>query len=140
MNVLKIKVRDIKPEGLELDEKVSAKDIGVEEREDFQVTSPVRVKSKILKTSDRVLADTDIDYKYHSYCGRCLEIIEKEGHEHFLFDFPKQEFPEEIDLAEEIRQEVVMDVPLRLLCQENCKGLCGGCGVNLNNEKCKCKK
>lgn len=45
---------------------------------------------------------------------------------------------EEIDLAPLIREQVLLALPTRPLCSEECRGLCGGCGVNLNNEKCVC--
>jgi uncharacterized protein len=45
---------------------------------------------------------------------------------------------EEINLAPLIREQVMLALPTRPLCQENCRGLCGGCGVDLNNEPCAC--
>lgn len=35
---------------------------------------------------------------------------------------------------------VVLNLPTRFLCRENCKGLCDGCGVNLNKGECSCPK
>jgi uncharacterized metal-binding protein YceD (DUF177 family) len=45
---------------------------------------------------------------------------------------------EEIDLAPLIKEQVLLALPTRPLCGEECRGLCGGCGVNLNSEKCVC--
>jgi uncharacterized protein len=44
----------------------------------------------------------------------------------------------ELDISQEIRDLVILDQPWRFLCQEDCKGLCPGCGVNLNLEACRC--
>jgi uncharacterized protein len=43
-----------------------------------------------------------------------------------------------IDLADEVRQTVVLAVPLKLLCRTECKGLCARCGADLNKESCSC--
>jgi DUF177 domain-containing protein len=43
-----------------------------------------------------------------------------------------------IDLAPLIQEQVLLSLPTRPLCREDCRGLCGGCGVNLNDETCVC--
>ena len=43
-----------------------------------------------------------------------------------------------IDLGEDVRQTLILAVPLKLLCRPECKGLCPQCGTNLNNETCSC--
>ena len=45
----------------------------------------------------------------------------------------------QIDLTDDIRESVMLSIPLKLLCKENCKGLCPHCGVNLNIRTCSCK-
>jgi uncharacterized protein len=47
---------------------------------------------------------------------------------------------DEIDLAPLIAEQVMLALPTRPLCGENCRGLCGSCGVNLNNDSCDCSK
>ena len=38
------------------------------------------------------------------------------------------------------REAVILELPMRFLCSEDCKGLCPGCGSNLNNGPCDCVK
>jgi uncharacterized protein len=45
---------------------------------------------------------------------------------------------DEINLAPLLREQVILALPTRPLCKENCRGLCCGCGVNLNDEPCAC--
>ncbi|MFQ5849401.1 MAG: DUF177 domain-containing protein [Candidatus Binatia bacterium] len=45
---------------------------------------------------------------------------------------------EEINLSPFIQEEVLLVLPMRPLCDEHCRGLCAGCGVNLNIERCLC--
>jgi uncharacterized protein len=43
-----------------------------------------------------------------------------------------------IDITEDVRQVVLLAVPLKLVCREDCKGLCPRCGKNLNDSACSC--
>jgi uncharacterized protein len=44
-----------------------------------------------------------------------------------------------VELDEDVRQTIEIAVPLKLLCNERCKGLCPQCGKNLNNGPCTCE-
>jgi uncharacterized protein len=46
----------------------------------------------------------------------------------------------EIFIDEDVRQYILISVPLKLLCKEDCAGLCETCGRNLNNNVCDCVK
>lgn len=43
-----------------------------------------------------------------------------------------------IDLFEVLQQQVFLALPDKLLCGDDCQGLCSSCGTNLNNGKCRC--
>ena len=45
---------------------------------------------------------------------------------------------EEIDLSPLIREQVLLALPIRPLCDEQCRGLCASCGADLNQEPCRC--
>ena len=45
-----------------------------------------------------------------------------------------------IDLSQDVREVVIMSVPLKLLCKEDCKGLCPHCGANRNLKACDCRE
>jgi uncharacterized protein len=46
---------------------------------------------------------------------------------------------ESVDLESLLREQIILMMPLKPLCDETCKGLCPHCGVNLNREACTCK-
>ena len=46
----------------------------------------------------------------------------------------------EVDLGDLARTAFILGMDTKTLCSEDCKGLCPGCGVNLNQEPCRCKK
>lgn len=45
-----------------------------------------------------------------------------------------------VDITEELREDILLDIPHVFHCSEDCKGLCIGCGANLNREECTCSK
>jgi uncharacterized protein len=45
---------------------------------------------------------------------------------------------DEINLEPLVREQVLLALPTRPLCAEECRGLCGGCGADLNIELCRC--
>jgi uncharacterized protein len=46
---------------------------------------------------------------------------------------------EEVDLESILREQIILMVPIKPLCDETCKGLCPQCGANLNLEACNCR-
>ncbi len=45
----------------------------------------------------------------------------------------------EIDLGAELRDEILLAMPINPLCQEGCQGLCSVCGGNRNQSPCDCE-
>lgn len=45
----------------------------------------------------------------------------------------------EVDISNPIREALILDVPLKPLCTEDCLGICPHCGINRNEKKCNCK-
>ncbi len=136
---MKIRVRDIKSDGLELNEEVTAQDIGLVTEDYIKVKDPISVKASAQKAENTVLVTVEAQGEFESFCARCLEPIVKNWQKEFFFDFKIQPTTEHIELDEDIRQELMLNFPAKILCRDDCKGLCKNCGVNLNLEKCKCK-
>ncbi len=42
------------------------------------------------------------------------------------------------DLGELLREQIILSIPMKNLCSEDCKGLCAVCGINMNLESCRC--
>jgi uncharacterized protein len=45
---------------------------------------------------------------------------------------------EGLQLEDALREQVLLALPIKTICREDCKGLCPHCGSNLNNETCSC--
>jgi len=91
-------------------------------------------------------------------CGRCLEEFdlpldrsfdfiltpENKTSDHGAEELRREDLglshysSDEIDLAPLIAEQVMLALPTRPLCGENCRGLCDQCGANLNRDNCNC--
>ena len=45
---------------------------------------------------------------------------------------------DEIDIADLVRESMILAEPLKIVCSESCRGLCPHCGINLNVAECSC--
>lgn len=135
---MKIKIKDIRPEGIEITDAIQTSAIGLTKDDILQFIAPLDVSANVRKIENEVLVQTSIRGRYASLCGRCLEKIERDWSGDFSFHIPIDRDTEFIELDEDIRQEVILNVPARVLCREDCRGICLHCGADLNHEECRC--
>ncbi|HQP29583.1 MAG TPA: DUF177 domain-containing protein, partial [Syntrophales bacterium] len=43
-----------------------------------------------------------------------------------------------LDLDPIVYEQILLQIPLKILCREDCRGLCPHCGANLNDGPCRC--
>ena len=147
----------IPPEGLVRDLKISdAKSAGFDLA--LPQEGPLMVRLAISRHGNEVLVRGEIALDVGLECSRCLgsfsAALESEleryleegtgGGDDEEGDFREEEIdidPLErgvIDLREMIAEQIHLSLPVKPLCEENCRGLCSRCGVDLNKETCSC--
>ena len=88
-----------------------------------------------------------------SPCARCLKptetILEAELDEAFIRDLGEEREADDdqymysghvLELDEAVRTALLLEMPSRILCKEDCLGLCDQCGADLNINACSCQK
>ena len=88
-----------------------------------------------------------------SRCARCLKptntAVTAEVEEAFVRDKGQERSPEDdqymysghvLELDEAVRTSLLLELPSRILCKEDCRGLCCQCGADLNINECSCQK
>ena len=155
---MKIKIDEITEEGLELASDENPEAIGLEERDIFQ--SPVKIDVRITMSGDNIYIKARLNTEISLECSRCLEPFQSKIKDSFQLVFiPKSYFNnnyeeeveltrdeldinyyegEYLDISDIIRQQLLLDIPVKPLCKKDCLGLCPVCGVNRNIEKCSC--
>ncbi|MBV9080079.1 MAG: DUF177 domain-containing protein [Elusimicrobia bacterium] len=95
------------------------------------------------KVQARMTRDGEIIFSGHvktviSYqCSRCLDVFDRPIDLEFQQVVPVED-QQEIDMSGEIRETILVDLPVRALCREACRGICPICGTNLNKSSCRC--
>ena len=109
----------------------------------------IAAKVTLEKTSRQIFLRARITSEAAFQCDRCLDEFKKEISPAFqiVYDWDAQDHPAEsdedirtltpdtnvIDISDAVRDSVLLAVPLKLLCREECAGLCPRCGKNLNH-------
>ncbi len=73
-------------------------------------------------------------------CSRCLRVFDQPlDVKQFVFhqELHGEDF---VDLTAQMREDIILELPQRALCAEDCKGLCPSCGKDLNQRPCRCKQ
>ena len=74
-------------------------------------------------------------------CSRCLSTFSREWIDaSYHFDCAIRGPNEIIDLTDHIREDIILGLPVKPLCREDCKGLCIICGADRNKTACECPK
>ena len=88
-------------------------------------------------------------------CDRCLEPVEVPFQlsiertldmnltdEERIADLDEQPYLQgyNLDVDQLVRDELLLNLPMKVLCDEDCKGICNRCGANLNHETCDCDR
>ena len=133
---MKIYVDKIPEDGIELTGEIKPETLLVDS-EGIIFIKPINVKANVSKSGNEMFADISFEAPVEYTCGKCLSKFE--GIFEKKFNMIQEVKPAEIvDLDDEIRQEIVLDYPMKIVCKAECKGLCPNCGQNLNTGECDC--
>ncbi len=122
------------------------------------VTCGVTVNGTIVKRGSRLIVDARASCALQVKCSRCLAGFEMPLETECSLVFHRDErgaLPDGIyeddfiqlseatenryDIFPRVREAIILELPIRFLCREDCKGLCPTCGANLNDGDCGCR-
>ncbi len=98
--------------------------------------SPVHAKVVAELITGEVLVSGDVSTVITCSCARCLTNFDKKIDAKFKQSFEEVEPVVDVDYF--IKEAVVLDLPLKAVCKDDCLGLCPTCGQNRNEALCKC--
>jgi uncharacterized protein len=116
---------------------------------------PVKVNLRVLRSGKNYIGEGKVETVALFECSRCLKEYSQtlKADIRFLLKEEKDQIILESDdrenqvqtgnffkLDDLVRESLILSIPLKSLCQEDCKGLCPTCGTDLNVTTCECKK
>ena len=114
------------------------------------VQNPVVVAGDVRNVAGMLLLTFEASTVLKSVCDRCLKPFDQPKtvrYETMLAEELEDEDSDDIllledgaiDLGDLARTVFILEMDTKTLCSEDCKGICPGCGVDLNTEPCRCK-
>ncbi len=124
------------------------------------LSRPAHARMKVSLSGERVRVTGSVDAELNITCSRCatqaaqkfqkkfdLEYwpdpdVGKEGEEIALtYDELDIGFyrEDQMDLSAVVSEQIVLEIPMKPICREDCKGLCDVCGADLNVSSCSCE-
>lgn len=159
---MKLKVIDIPEEGMDLEGSDGWFPALVEEvfQGDYLKGSAARLDLHLLRTEKNVQISGTVGIDLRPVCARCLERFDRhqevdlqlnmapekemqiDGDDEMALHVEDVNFSfykgDEIDPEAILRELLALEIPIRYVCSETCKGLCPHCGQNRNMTTCQC--
>ena len=158
---VKLKVDDIAAEAKELAFREPEADVNRVlsggDGGEWRFKAPIDVRVSYYRAGTELFFEGRLAAATHAACARCAEEFESGIERPFRFVMTPRAIAgegdgdlaagdaeytvydgDEIDLSPLIREELLLALPTRPLCREECRGLCPRCGTNLNQGECRC--
>jgi uncharacterized protein len=128
----------------------------VDER--ISLTQPATVSGKVRLADNEVFVNGHVETRAQVECDRCLQPVKLPVNADFALEYiTGSEYEssgvvelteaemsvsvfdgQAIDVDEIVKEQIVLAVPTRMLCREDCKGICPECGADRNKGDCNC--
>jgi len=124
-----------------------------------KIVKPVAVNGKVRRAGAEVFVTGHLETQVEIECDRCLKPLESVINNDFGLEYITDseykasnivELSEEdlavsvfdgeaIDVDELVKEQLLLSLPSRSLCREDCKGICPVCGADKNSSNCNCE-
>ena len=152
-----IDLTNLTESSLAFDKEFSTSEIDLSE-ENIELRGPVQIKGDVRRDGEEIIVSGMIDGDAAINCTRCVTPVEHKLSVPFAVKYMTAEAaaeresaevdPAELDadvipesgleLAELVREQIVLSLPMQFFCRPDCKGLCTICGGNRNLIDCNC--
>ena len=126
---------------------------------DFRQTDPLEVRATAEMVDSQIRISGELHTRVEMACARCLEpVIEEVSRDFDLYYRPMRSISREEEvrlklddteiaffegdglfLTDVLAEQVLLAIPMKIICRSDCKGLCPHCGANLNSDECRCE-
>jgi uncharacterized protein len=126
---------------------------------DFRQVDPLEVRATAELVEGQIRITGELHTRLEMVCARCLEPVQEEISRDFDLFYrpllpvnPDEEVRlkdddtdiaffqgEGLFLADVLAEQVLLAIPMKVICRSDCRGLCPTCGANLNADDCRCE-
>ena len=129
--------------------------VDLELKEFAEFGLPIKAKFTLNKVGEAIYVKADLTAECRFVCDRCLEpfVAKVSDSIRMIYTFSSMlksardenvfiitDGVSEIDVTQPVRETLIIALPSKRVCTDDCKGLCSQCGVNLNIASCTCEQ
>ena len=134
-------------------------EFSIETEEGGTARCRAEVEGTVAHRGGRLLLEASVESRTELECSRCLEkfelrldteidlVFHREGRTEVPDCVEEEEFilltdtiERRYDIFPMVRESILLELPIKSVCRADCKGLCSGCGENLNSSRCSCSE
>lgn len=151
-----IRIDNIPEEGQRIEGKIDPSAMQLD-MPGYSLTEALAIAGRATRSGEDVMLEGNLTGSVESQCGRCLSYFkmpvdvavdvvfaprrEPSGEQTEVIDTDvniSYYDGNSIDLSQEMNDVILVNLPIKPICREDCKGLCPQCGVDLNTAPCRC--
>jgi len=136
---MKFRVDEITQDGITIQESIDASSWDLDSS-DLKFIGFIQIVAKAFLIADTIEVEVELDTTRDILCNRCLMSVKKKDNQKFKLFYDKKDLADYLDIDEDIREQILLNYPMKVLCKDDCLGICPDCGINLNTGNCQCQK
>ena len=137
---MKILIPQVSPDGSYYKGEESPGMLELENDPFMEASGPVQYDFFVQVVSHELIVNGSISVEIRLKCSKCTDFFSTTvADSSFLRAYTLSEGMEYVDMAEDIREDILLHIPGFPVCSEDCKGLCPQCGINRNVRSCQCQ-
>ncbi|ADQ14979.1 YceD family protein [Halanaerobium hydrogeniformans] len=109
--------------------------------QEVEVKDNIELEIEIFHTRDSFIIEGEMEVNLVLSCSRCLKNYQTSSVIELSEEILKKDMEdlEKLFIDEIIVDNIILSLPIKTLCSEECNGLCPQCGQNLNEGECDCE-
>lgn len=137
---MKLQVQRVPEEGAWFEGEDPAELLGLEQDAYAAAHGPVRYRLFAQRAERELIVRGAVEADLRVACSRCAVFFSTTVTvSSFLRAYPLAGEDDVVDVSDDMREDVLLNMPHFPLCSEACRGLCPRCGADLNRQPCACK-
>ncbi|MDD5069689.1 MAG: DUF177 domain-containing protein [Candidatus Omnitrophica bacterium] len=106
---------------------------------DLKFIGDIELNCTFVKVYKEIIMRAEVSTNREITCDRCQETTNVKVNQSFTLSYNCDNLTDFLEVDDDIREQILLEFPMKVLCRQDCRGICPDCGVNLNETECLCK-
>jgi len=137
---LMIPLFQVRDDAVDLEGELAPSALELDEDDRLAAPNPLRYQLRAQMAGADLLVAGHTSMVLRARCDRCLAYHDHEVRCDEVCHYLEAPTTDTVDVTPLLREDLLLQIPQKLLCQPECRGLCPQCGRNLNTRACECRR